>query len=285
VTVLFALLAALANAVEVVTQHVASTGAPAKTSGWRLVLYLLRSPLWLLGWVALIGSFVLQALALHDGPLSVVQPLLVTELVFALVLRQVWLRQSIRTAAWTSAAVTAMGLGVFIAVAEPRGGDAVPTSHVWTAVVIVCLGAAAAMALLARSGSPGRRAGLYAAAAGTVWALEATFIKTTTDTLTQFGVGGTFERWPVYALAVGGIAGFLLEQAALHVGPLRISQPVLVIVDPVVSIVLGVWLFDEHFTEDPLTLVIAVLAFAVMCVGAVFLTRTAPETMEAAPSP
>ncbi len=34
----------------------------------------------------------------------------------------------------------------------------------------------------------------------------ATFIKATTDTLTQFGVGGRFTHWPAYALAVGSVA-------------------------------------------------------------------------------
>ena len=58
-------------------------------------------------------------------------------------------------------------------------------------------------------------------------------------------------------MAVGGIAGVLLEQAALHVGPISVSQPLMVIVDPVVSIVLGVWLFGEQFTHDPLVLAVA----------------------------
>jgi hypothetical protein len=57
-------------------------------SGWRLVVYLFRNPLWLFGWVALAGAFVFQALALHDGHISVVQPLLATEPVFTLVLRR-----------------------------------------------------------------------------------------------------------------------------------------------------------------------------------------------------
>ena len=33
-------------------------------------------------------------------------------------------------------------------------------------------------------------------------------------------------HWPVYAMAAGGAAGVLLEQEALHVGPLRVSQPI-----------------------------------------------------------
>ena len=73
----------------------------------------------------------------------------------------------------------------------------------------------------------------------------------------------------------------MLEQAALHVGPLKVSQPFLVIIDPIVSIALSVWLFDEHFTTSLAILAIAAAAFAVMCAGVVMLTQTAPATMDA----
>jgi hypothetical protein len=114
-----------------------------------------------------------------------------------------------------------------------------------------------------------------------MWALVATFIKATTDTLTQFGVAGMFTHWPVYALAVGAVAALFLEQAALHVGPLRASQPFMVIVDPIVSIALSVWLFEERFTDNTAVLALAAAGFAVMCTGVVVLTQTAPATMKA----
>ena len=115
-------------------------------------------------------------------------------------------------------------------------------------------GAAAILALLGMGGSPVRRAAALGAATSILWALVATFIKATTDTLTQFGPAGMFTHWPVYALAVSGIAAGFLNQAALHVGPLSISQPLLVIVDPIVSIGLSIWIFGEMFTEDALRL-------------------------------
>ena len=68
--IVFALLAALSNAVNEATQHIASTAAPRKSSGRRLIVYLFHSPLWLFGWVALIAAFVFQALALHNGQIS-----------------------------------------------------------------------------------------------------------------------------------------------------------------------------------------------------------------------
>jgi uncharacterized membrane protein len=280
VVVVFALLAALSNGTSVITQHIASTAGERQLAGWRLIAFLIRSPLWLFGAAAQIGAFVFQALALHNGEVSVVQPLLVTELVLVLVLRRLWLRQSIALAAWNGAIVACVGLAVFLVAGEPQGGRPVPESQHWIAAVAVTVAAAAALALAGMRGSPSRRAALYAGAAGVMWAIEAAFIKATTDTITQFGAAGMFLHWPVYATAAGGAAGVLLEQQALHVGPLRVSQPIMVILDPIVSIALSVWLFDEHFIPNALVLV-AAAGFAAMCVGVVYLTRNAPETMEA----
>jgi len=281
VVIVFALLAAFCNAVNEATQHIASTASPRRSSGWQLVVYLFRNPLWLFGWVALIGAFLFQALALHNGLISVVQPLLATELVFMLVLRQFWIHQSIRPITWGAAALTCVSLAVFIVMSEPRGGQPNPVGHHWLTAILVCCAAAALLAVFARWGSPGLRAALYASAAAVMWALVATFIKATTDTLTEFGVAGMFMHWPVYALVVGSAAATVLQQAALHVGPLRVSQPFLVIVDPIVSIALSVWLFNEHFTSNAAVLAMGALAFAVMCGALVLLTQTTPATMTA----
>lgn len=113
-TIFYALLAALCNALNVIAQHLGSITSAEKSKGWRFVVALLRNPMWLAGWGALAGGFVFQALALHVGQLSVVQPLLITELVFALALRRVWLRQPIRGATWWAAALTCASLSVWI---------------------------------------------------------------------------------------------------------------------------------------------------------------------------
>jgi hypothetical protein len=282
---IFALCAAFSNAVYVATQHVASTsGRVSQATGLRLVAYLIRSPLWLLGWAAAVAAFVFQAAALNRGQLSIVQVLLVTELVFGLVLRKVWIRQAIRSVAWGSAGLTCVALAAFVLVDQPHGGTPTPTARAWAGALAAFGGAAGVMALAARRGSPRRRAALYAAAAATVWALEATFIKTASETLTESGIAAVFTDWPVYALAAGGVAGILLVQAALHVGPLSVSQPLLVIVDPCVSVILSIWLFQERYTGGPAAIAGSLLAFAVMCAGVVALTRTAPPTMQPEPT-
>jgi hypothetical protein len=85
-SVVFALAAAFSNSFNVVSQHVASVRSPPGVKGLAVGLYLVRQPLWLLGLVGMAGAFVFQAIALSKGDLSVLQPVLVTELVFTLVL-------------------------------------------------------------------------------------------------------------------------------------------------------------------------------------------------------
>jgi drug/metabolite transporter (DMT)-like permease len=280
-TILFALLAALCNGLNVATQHVASIGDPRRSTGWRLVVYLASSPLWLFGWVALAGAFVFQALALHRGEMSVVQPLLVTELVFVLVLRRVWLHQTIRSITWWSAAVTCAMLALFVAMSEPQSGNAVPSPHAWVLATLITAGGAAILATCGMRGSPPRRAALLASSTAILWALVATFIKATTESLSQAGFAGMFAHWPIYALAIAGISAEILNQATLHVGPLSVSQPFLVIVDPIASIALSVWIFDESFTPNAARVTLAIVGFIGMCLSATALMRTAPADMKA----
>ncbi len=280
-TIVFALLAALSNAVNVTTQHIASISDPKRSKGWRLVVYLFSSPLWLLGWVALAGAFVFQAVSLHRGEMSVVQPLLVTELVFVLVLRRVVVHQAIRAITWWAAGLTCVMLTLFVAMSEPQGGNDFPSSHAWVVATAVTVGAATVLAILGMRGSPVRRAALLGSSTAIMWALVATFIKTMTQTLAQYGIAGMFTHWPVYALAASGLGAEILNQAALHVGPLSTSQPFLVIVDPIVSIAFSVWIFEEYFTPSAVRITLAALAFAGMCAAVTILIRTAPASMAA----
>jgi hypothetical protein len=278
-TVVFALAAAFSNGANVITQHAASIGAPKREKGLRLVRYLFRQPLWLLGWVAAVGGFVFQALSLREGQLSVVQPLLVTELVFVLLMRRMWFRQDIAGSAWAAAAVVCVAIGVFLSVAEPTGGKANPETAEWLSALLVFGGIVGVLTVAGLRGSPLRRTIAFALAGALAWALMAVFLKATTDTIASFGILGMLSRWPVYALAVAALSGTLLEQAALHVGPLSVSQPLLIVVNPLASIVLSVWLFEEHFTSSPPRIAIAAVSFAAMAAGVVELSRRAPQNM------
>ena len=153
-TIIFALAAALSNAIHLMTQHTASAGVTHEHRNWHLVRYLIRQPLWLLGWAAAAGGFAFQAIALHGGQLAVVQSLLVTELVFALLLRRFWIRQHIAKTAWTAALVTCGALVVFLATAEPSGGHLRPDPTDWIFATSVFGGIVAVLALWHAGGPP-----------------------------------------------------------------------------------------------------------------------------------
>ncbi len=276
-SVALAFASALASAFTVVTQHVASRAAPAQVRGWRLGLYLVRNPLWLFGVLSTAASFVLQGFALYYGRMSVVQSILITELVFSLLIGRVWLRRPVRAAAWAAASTTAIGLALFLVISQPDGGHPQATTAAWLPALLTLGAATALCAGLASSGSPVRRAALYATAAGIVLAVMATFLKSTTETLAGVGILTLLTRGQIYGLVFAGGLSIVLTQAALHYGPLAVSQPLMVIVDPFVSIILGVWLFGEHFTGSPLRIAAAAGAFAAIVVGVIGLARTGPS--------
>jgi len=279
-----ALLTAVANGLGVTAQHIASTSSTQHERGWRFVAYLVQHPLWLLGWVAMGGSLLFQSLALHFAAMSLVQPLLVFELVLSLVLRRVWLRQFVSARAWSASLVTAVSLGIFL-VAMTRSSTT-PSSQLrwmapglWSAVIVIML------VLLGLGGTPGRRAAMWGGATALLWALEAAYIKECTDLITRDGYAGLLTRWPFYAFIVCGVAGLLCEQTALHVGPLRSSQTAIVIVDPVVSVVLGAWIFGEHLGATWTWRIVASVALVVTLVSARQLIIATPDTMERSTGP
>lgn len=282
-SVLFAFAAAVTAALTAVTQHVASTSAAVEVKGSRLALYLLRSPLWLFGVASTLASFVFQAIALYNGRLSVVQSILITELVFSLVIGRVWLRRAVSVAAWASASLATVGLALFLAMSQPKGGHPQATAQAWLPALLTCGGAAALCTVLAGRGSPIRRAALYATASAILAAVLATFLKSATDTLAVDGISTVLLRGPFYGLLITAALSTILTQAALRYGPLAVSQPVMVIVNPVVSVMLGIWLYGEHFTGQATQIVLGAVGFAVMIVGVVFLARTAPS-LGAAPA-
>jgi len=273
--ILAGLATALSNALALTTQHLASARHPSPPKGMAFVAFLLRQPLWLAGWLALGGSLVFQTIALHAGSLALVQPLLVSELVLALVLRRAWLGQQLTAGAWWSALVTTTALAVFLTLSR-SSGDHDPTARSWLVVGALCAAVTLSAVIVGRRGNPARRAASFGLATAVSWAFEATLIKALGTEWVRHGVAGTLQNWVFYVFCVAGIVGLLCEQTALHVGPLGVSQPVIVIADPLVSIGLGVGLYAEYFEGSAWQHVAAITALVVTCLGAWRLMRLTP---------
>jgi drug/metabolite transporter (DMT)-like permease len=282
VAVLFALLSAFSNAMTAVLQRQASVSRSEDQKGWPGALALVRDPRWLVGLLFLGGTFVFQAIALYYGELAVVQPILVTELIFTLALRRYWLHDAIRSRTWTAALMICVGLAAFLLAAQPSEGHRVATVREWVwalsirGVVIVLL------VMLSRKGSPARRAALLGCAAALMWAIDAAFVKAATDLLAQSGWTALLVHWQLYAVVASGVLGTLLLQAAFAAGPLSASQPAILIVDPLASIALGIELFGERLNTSAPALAVSVIGLLVMAAGVVVISAWAPPVMTAA---
>ncbi|MGK3105092.1 DMT family transporter [Streptomyces sp. WAC05858] len=277
--VLLALLSALGNGMASVLQRRAAMdqareerGAPGPKRNLVRLARLLRRRYWLAGLAAMMVSAAAQVGALAVGRLSVVQPLLVSELLFTLVVGSLVFHHRPDGRTWLSFVMLAAGLALFLVAADPSHGETTAQNGEWLPVGVVV--AVAVGALIAGAGAlrgPARAVALGSATAA-CFACTAALIKELTGRFSG-GVVAVFTDWPLYAVCAVGLLSFLLLQSTLRAGTLAASQPALTLGDALVSIALGWVLFGER-VELGLRIVPEVAGILLMAAGIVGLTRS-----------
>jgi hypothetical protein len=273
-----ALAAALLFAVGSALQHRASSAArltgatPSRLASF--VRSVLANPVWALA-LGVEGLGVgFHAVALHEGTLVLVQPLLVTSVVFALVVRRQLDRTTVAVSEVGWAAVLAAGLALFLVTATPANGSAQPADTVpAVAISAACAATVVVAAALSRLVGGGARPVLLAVGAGVAYAGTAALIKTSGDVLVANGWVGLLGSWPLWATLVVGAVGTVLNQLAFQAGPLSASLPVIQTVDPVLSLVFGVVVYDEQLRHGALSLGAEAIGLAATLVAAAALSR------------
>ncbi|NUK87556.1 DMT family transporter [Streptomyces lunaelactis] len=278
--VLFALCAALSNAVATVLQRQAALSVP-RSDGFRagLMLDLLRRPVWLAGILAVIAAAVCQAVALATGPLTVVQPLFVLELPLTLIVASLLLHRHLSRGGWVAVAGVVAGLGVALAAASPTGNRTHVSLERWIPALAVCMGAVAVLALAALRRPEGRaRAACLGAATAISYAVTAALMKAAMHILDDQGVVAFFTAWQTYAFAAVGAGALFLLENAMQAGPLVASQPAITLGDATVSLALGIAVYEEHVRSGwwlvPQLLGAAMIAAGVLALSRIPLTRS-----------
>jgi drug/metabolite transporter (DMT)-like permease len=268
--VLASLAAAACYAVGAVLQQSAATEqAPELALRPALVLALLRRPRWLLGNLASIAGFGFQFLALRRGALALVEPLLVTSLVIALPLGALLGHRRVRRREWGAAVLIIAALGVFLIAARPGPGAPRAGAAAWVALGVLTLVAVGACVRLAGPDGP-RRALLFGAGAGILFGVTGAIMQTAGHLL-DHGIGHALGSWPPYALIAAGALGLLLNQSAFQAGALEWSLPVLTVLEPLVAIAIGQFMFDEHIAASASARLGEILGVAGMTVGVLVL--------------
>jgi drug/metabolite transporter (DMT)-like permease len=273
--VLLALAAALCNALATIFERIGVETAPADAAmRWKLMAHVLRQPMWWLGLLSMVGAFLFQVAALADGGLTLVQPLLVTELLFLVVILRFWFGRPLGWREAVGVLLTVAGLATFLGVSNQGGGDSIPNAVGWLLMMVATVGAIVLCITLARFGSRPWRSAWYGAASAVSFAVCAAFMKATTVLLSRGGFVALFEHFEPYAIAGAGLAGLFFAQNAFHAGPITASQASLVIVDPIASIVIGVGLFGDNLRGGIGALAVDALALALMSIGLVVLCHS-----------
>jgi drug/metabolite transporter (DMT)-like permease len=282
VVYVFALGAGLCYALASVLQHRVAAAQPSEMSlRPRLLLELVKRPMWLFGVSLDIGAYLLEAAALSVGSIVVVQPLLVSGLLFALPLSALGGRRRPGRPEWTAAAAVTIGIATFVTVGAPSGGSSHAPVWQWAIVFAGC-GSIAGFAIVAtRHAPPHYRALGLAFATGACYACTAALTKSVVDILGDHGVGGMVGAWETYALAVISVFGLLLNQSAFQAGHLAASLPALAVTNPVLSCIIGLTLFDETLgASGPFELGLTIVAAVVMLLGTIALARSPLVTGE-----
>jgi drug/metabolite transporter (DMT)-like permease len=255
------------------------------------ILNLVRQKWWLLGTLALLCGYVFQAVALANGRLAVIQPLLVTTIVFALPLGYFLTAQEISRREVLGAGVVVLGLATFTVVGQAADGNDNAPAGEWAIAVAVFSLIAAALIVAGGRGSVVRKAALYGASAGVLFGLSASLCKPTMEILGGDGVAAMFESWEFYAFAGAGIIAFVVQQVSLATGKLAASVATVSVCNPLVGIVIGTLLLDERLAEPDWRKIVAYAGLGLALAGAAVISMSTEGSKEhseggtAAPAP
>jgi drug/metabolite transporter (DMT)-like permease len=251
------------------THEVETTG----TLNPRLITSLLRRPMWLLGLVATVVALVLQLVALAFGAIAVVQPLLVTGVVFAAAFSSLMSRRRPDPLILLGALLCAAGLAAFLLLARPIPG-AVEHIDLWNGLPLAIGLAAAVVACLiyAATVRHASRVLALALATGIMYGVTAGLMKVVTGQLRE-GLFEPFQHVTLYAVCVVGPIGFLLSQNTFQQG--RMVSPAVAVItsaDPVVAVLIGVFWLGERLDSSPALLAGQCVAALVVIAGIAFIS-------------
>jgi drug/metabolite transporter (DMT)-like permease len=263
------LAALLVGAGFVLQQRAAAMQPASRFPSIRLIIDLFRKPRWLAGIGLLAAGDILAARSIGHLELSLVEPVLTTYLIFALVLAVPLSGHAFRLREVIGAVILVTGVALLSASrsAKPTGLSFGSVSH-WPAAA----GIAAIAVILVEAGRrrSGRlRASLTGTAAGLVLGIQDALTRQTLEALQGNSFTVLFSTWPAYALAGAGALGIWLTQNAFSAGPLQASLPAISAGEPLIGILFGVIVFGDRIQISPGLLAVQAGGVAALVVGVV----------------
>lgn len=255
-----------------------STAVQHHSASTRTLRTLWRHPRWLLALALGPVGFTWHVLALHYGPISLVQPIVIVGIVAALPLRDLLAHLKPRWRDVRTVTITVAALAVFLLAADPHPAPDSPDLTGLFLAIAICAGVAAVAAALAGAvRRPVGRASLLGVTSGILFGLMAVLIDATQLWTRDHAVAGLALTWLPYAIVACGVGGLAVNQVAYNAGPLAASMPILNVVNCLLTVTFGVTVLGESIHMSAGRLAAAGAALAVIGWGLWRLSAPAPR--------
>ncbi|WP_425246911.1 DMT family transporter [Streptomyces sp. NEAU-NA10] len=255
----------------VLQQNAAQKAPPGDFLSPRLLLDLMRMPRWLGGIGLMVVGMALGAVALGRGEISLVEPLLATNLLFALALSRHQTKQPLGRQGWAGLVLLAGGVSAFILAGEPRGGTAIddPLRH-WL-IIGVMVGLALLLTTYGKRSRLSSGPVLLSLAAGLLYGVQDALTRVSGERFSAGGLLDVLTSWQPYAVLALGVTGLVLVQSAFETAPLRMSLPALTAAQPLAGIICGVGFLGDRLRTDTGALAWEAAGLAAVVAGIVLL--------------
>jgi hypothetical protein len=240
----------------------------------RILTDLLRKPRWLVGIGCMVAGYLLAAWSIGHLELSLVEPLLTTYLVWALILAVPMSRQSVKVGEVIGALILCSGVALLSVRRSitPIGFSFGSFSHWYAAAIIAGVAFIAVQIGHRRKGQV--RATLTGLGAGLVFGIQDALTRQTLEIMQGSSFTVLFSAWAPYALIGAGIVGIWLMQNAFSAAPLHASLPAVAAGEPIAGIALGIVVFGDSIQISPAGLAIEAGGIAALIIGVVAVARS-----------
>ena len=238
-----------------------------------LITRLVRNRRWLVGIVVMATGYLLQAWTLGHLTLSVTEPLLTTNLIFALLLAVPLSGQALRRTEIVGAVLLTAGVAALSLTRTVKApSESFGSSSNWPAAAAIAL-IAAFLVQLGRKRSGGVRAVLTGIAAGLMLGVGDAFTRRTVQIIDGRHPLHLLVHWPGYATIAASLIGLWLVQNAFNAASLHKSLPAVTAAEPTAGIVLGVVVFGDRVHISPLLVAVQLAGVVALVLGVILVAR------------
>jgi drug/metabolite transporter (DMT)-like permease len=257
----------------VLQQHAAEQAPKAYFLRLQLIAELLHKPRWLAGIGIMAAGEILSAWTIGNLDLSIAEPLLATQLIFALIVAVPLAGERLQKSEILGAVLLSGGVAALsVSRSISAGGLHVGSAAYWPAAAAI--GAVALVLVRAgwrRTGQ--QRATLAGLGSGLIFGISDALTRSTLQIVDKHGVIAVLITWPAYSLAAASLLALWLMESAFNAAPLHASLPAITAAEPVVGILLGVVVFGDVIRISPGTIALQAAGIVALIAGVILVAR------------